>query len=61
VPLLFCLDFNDFDALIIATRWANLMRHAKLMTTGAWDEILGFERMMAASPTLAALAQLVFW
>lgn len=31
------------------------------MTVGAWDEISGLERMMAASPALAALAQLVFW
>jgi hypothetical protein len=37
------------------------MGQAKLMAIGAWDQISSLERMMTASPTLAALAQLVFW
>jgi hypothetical protein len=59
--ILFRLDFNDFDAFIVATRGADLMGQAKLMTIGAWNQISSLERMMTAPPALAALAQLVFW
>jgi hypothetical protein len=37
------------------------MGQAKLMATGAWDQISSLERMMTAPSTLATLAQLVFW
>jgi hypothetical protein len=62
VPVrLFRLDFDDFYAFVVATRGANLMGQAQLVAVGTWDQIPGLEGVMTASPTLAALAQLVFW
>ena len=59
--LLFGLDFDNFNALVTTTRGANLVWQAQFMALGTRDHIARLERMMASSPALAALAQLVFW
>ena len=60
VPLL-GLDFEYFDALVVAARGANLMRPAQLVAVGTGNQIARLEGVMTASPALSALAQLVFW
>jgi hypothetical protein len=59
--LLFGLDFDDFHALIVTTPGTNLVGQAQFVTIGAWHEIPGLQRMMAAPLPLAGLAQFSFW
>jgi hypothetical protein len=60
-PISFRLDFNDVNALVAATRGADLVRQAQLMAFGAGHQIPGPERMMATPVAFPALAKLSFW
>jgi hypothetical protein len=58
---LFGLDFKDFDALVAATRRANLVRQTHFVTLGARNHVPGPECQVAAPATFAAFTQLAFW
>ena len=53
---LFTLDFDNFDALVAATRGTNLVWQAQLVALGARDQISGLQRMVTAPAPLPAFA-----
>jgi hypothetical protein len=59
--VLFGLDFNDFNTLVVATRRANLVRQTHCVALGAGNHVPGHKRQMAAPATLAAFAHFVLW
>ena len=58
---LFTLDFNNFDALVAATRGTNLVGQAHFVAFGTRNQISGLQRMVTTPAPFPAFAQFVFW
>jgi hypothetical protein len=58
---LFTLDFDDFDALVAATRGTNLVGQAHFVAFGTRHQVSGLQRVVTAPAPLPAFAQFAFW
>jgi hypothetical protein len=52
----FGLEFNDFNAPVVAARRADLMGQARFVAFRAGNHIAGHKCVVAAAPAFAALA-----